>query len=60
MGFKSDSYKVESIDMQGKVKARQSFKTRTGAESFGLIELRNAKTKLIKINGKIWKVKGQK
>lgn len=59
MGFKSGSYKVEAIDMQGKVKSRQTFKTRTGAEAFGNIELRGAKIKLIKINGKIWKVKGQ-
>lgn len=59
MGYKSESYKVEAIDMQGKVKSRQTFKTRTGAETFGNIELRSAKIKLIKINGKIWKIKGR-
>jgi len=59
MGYKSDSYKVEAIDMQGKVKSKHTFKTRTGAETFGNIELRSAKIKLIKINGKIWKVKNQ-
>lgn len=59
MGFKEQSYLVEAIDVQGKVASKETFMSRTGAETFGRIELRNRKIKCIKINGKLWKVKNQ-
>lgn len=59
MAFKAGSYLVEAVDMQGKVDSKETFKTRTGAETFGRIELRRSKIKCVKINGKLWKVKNQ-
>lgn len=59
MGFKSESYTVEAIDMQKKVISKATYNTRTIAEIHGNMELKKAKIKLVKINGKIWKVKNQ-
>lgn len=59
MAYKEQSYLVEAVNMQGKVASREVFMSRTGAETFGRIELRNRKIKCIKINGKLWKVKNQ-
>lgn len=59
MAFKEKSYKVEAINMQNKVACSETFNTRTLAEIYGDLSLKESKVKLIKINGKIWKKKGR-
>lgn len=58
--YKAESYLVEAIDVQGKVKEKNTYTTRTVAEIYGNLCLKDKKVKLIRINGKLWKTKGNK
>lgn len=58
--YKAESYLVEAIDLQNKVKERNTYTTRTVAEIYGNICLKDRNVKLVRINGKIWKTKGNK
>lgn len=52
---KAESYKVVAYDVQGKVAASDTFKTITGAETFGKMHIGKPKIKVIMINGRIWR-----
>lgn len=52
---KAKAYKVEAIDVQGKVAATDTFSTQTGAMTFANMHLGKPKIKCVRINGKVWR-----
>ena len=60
MAYKDNQYVVEAFDMQNKRASKETYNTRTAAEIRGGFCRKEEKTKLVKINGRVWRKKNKK